>query len=116
MDEQPLATRYFRLETQGDICVVHFEDIQLGPDSRDAVYGLVEKQGHSKLVLDLSDIWALSSFALGILANLQQRVEAAGGRLKLCGLNENIKQLFRLTKFDQIFEIYATREEALRAF
>ncbi len=116
MDEEPQAERYFHLETRGDVCVVHFEDIQLGPDSRDAVYGLVEDQGHTKLVLDLGDIWALSSFALGILANLQKKVELAGGRLKLCGLNQNIQQLFRLTKFDQIFEIYATREEALSAF
>jgi anti-anti-sigma factor len=116
MDEEPQAVRYFRIETRDDVCVVHFEDIQLGPDSRDAVYGLVDNQGHTKIVLDLSNIWALSSFALGILANLQKRAELAGGGLKLCGLNDNIKQLFRLTKFDQIFEIYITREEALSAF
>jgi anti-anti-sigma factor len=114
MDEEPLASHYFRVEHQDGVAVVIFDDIS--PDAREPIYGLAENQGLTRIVIDLSDILALSSYALGILANFQNKVRAAGGSLKLCGVNPNLAQLFRLTKFDQIFEIYGTREEALNAF
>ena len=76
----------------------------------------MENEGHTDVLLDLSAIWALSSLALGILANFQQRVESRGGRLVLCGLNSNLKQVFRMTKLDQIFTISETRQEALSLY
>ena len=116
MDAETPSAHGFRVESQDGITIVRFDDIQIGPDSRDPLYGLVENDGHTRIVLDLSDIWALSSLALGILANFQQRVQARGGRVKLCGLNANVKQLFRLTKLEQIFDIHETDQEALRDF
>lgn len=116
MDAETPAERYFRVESQDGVSIVHFEDIQIGPDARDPLYALVESEEHARVVLDLSDVWALSSLALGILANFQHRVESRGGRLKLCGLNANIRQVFRMTKLDQIFAICETREEAIRDF
>ena len=121
MDEEfaidpPTADRYVRTETQDGVTVVIFEDIQIGPDARDPIYGLLENQEKPRIVVDLANILALTSHALGILANFQNKVRAAGGGLKLCGVNPNLAQLFRLTKFDQIFEIHGTREEAVRAF
>ncbi len=116
MDAETPEPRYFHVESRDGITIVRFDDIQIGPDAREPLYGLVENEGHTKIVLDLSDIWALSSLALGILANFQQRVEARGGRLKLCGLNPNIKQIFRMTKLDQIFQVYANQEDALHDF
>jgi anti-anti-sigma factor len=114
--DPPTADRYFRTETQDGVTVVIFEDIQIGPDARDPIYGLIENQEKPRIVVDLANIFALSSHALGILANFQNKVRAAGGGLKLCGVNPNLAQLFRLTKFDQIFEIHGTRDEAVRAF
>jgi anti-anti-sigma factor len=110
------AAHYFRVESQDGVTIVTFEDVQIGPDARDPLYGLVENDGHTNVVLDLSAIWALSSLALGILANFQQRVESRGGRLVLCGLNSNLKQVFRMTKLDQIFTISETRQDALQQF
>jgi anti-sigma B factor antagonist len=116
MDAETPSPHGFRVESQEGITIVRFDDIQIGPDSRDPLYGLVEDEGHTMIVLDLSDVWALTSLALGILANFQQKVEARGGRLRLCGLNPNVKQLFRMTKLDQIFDIHETAQEALRDF
>jgi anti-anti-sigma factor len=115
MDPETSPPRYFRVESQKGISIVHFEDIQIGPDARDPLYGLVENEGHTNVVLDLSEVWALSSLALGILANFQQRAESRGGCVKLCGLNPNLKQVFRMTKLDQIFAIYETRDDAVDA-
>jgi anti-sigma B factor antagonist len=108
--------RYFHLELQGGIAVVNFVDIQIGPDARDQLYALVEDDHHERILLDFSNIWALSSSALGILTNLQRKVEAAGGQMKLCRLNPNLIQLMRMTKLEQFFEVHDSREDASRAF
>jgi anti-anti-sigma factor len=116
MEAETPPPRYFRVEPQNGVSIVRFEDIQIGPDARDPLYALAEKEGHTKVVLDLSEIWALSSLALGILANFQQRVEAGGGHVKLCGLNPNLRQVLRMTKLDQIFAITETAEQAVEEF
>jgi anti-anti-sigma factor len=115
MDQETSPERYFRVESHDGVTILHFEDIQIGPDARGPLYGVVEDQGHTRVILDLSDVWGLSSLALGILASFQQKVEARGGRLILCGLNPNNLQLFRMTKLDQIFVIHEDRAAALRA-
>jgi anti-anti-sigma factor len=115
-DSETPRADYFRVESQNGVTIVRFEDIQIGPDARDPLYGLVENECHTNVVLDLSEIWALSSLALGILANFQQRIESRGGRLVLCGLNANLKQVFRMTKLEQIFAISETAQDALQQF
>jgi anti-anti-sigma factor len=116
MDSDSAPKCYFSVDTQNGISVVRLDDIQIGPDSREALYSLVENEGHKNVVLDLSEIWALSSLGLGVLANFQQKVEARDGVLKLCGLNPNLEQIFRMTKLDQIFSIHENQEKALRDF
>ena len=114
MDSETPSAHGFLVESQDGTTIVRFDDIQIGPDSREPLYGLAEDEGHPRIVLDLSNIYALSSLALGILANFQQKVEARGGRLKLCGLDSNVKQLFRMTKLDQVFDIHETDQGTAR--
>jgi anti-sigma B factor antagonist len=104
-------SRYFHLEYQGGLTIVNFVDIQIGPDARDHLYALVHDGGHRQILLDFSNVWALSSCALDILTNLQRKVEAAGGQLTLCCLNPNLIQLFRMTKLDQFFDIPESRPD-----
>jgi anti-anti-sigma factor len=110
------ASRYFQLESYQGVTVVNFEDLQLAPDARDPLYALAEDPAHKRIVLNLGNLWGLTSFGLGVLANFQQKAEAAGGRVTLCCVNENLAQLFRLTKFDLIFEMHPTQDDAIRAF
>jgi anti-anti-sigma factor len=118
MDEQSQspASRYFQLESYQGVTVVNFEDLQLAPDARDPLYALAEDPAHKRIVLNLGNLWGLTSSGLGILANFQQKAQAAGGRVTLCCVNENLEQLFRLTKFDLIFEMHPTQDDAIRAF
>jgi anti-anti-sigma regulatory factor len=38
-------------------------------------------------------------------------VRAAGSKLFICSINEQIKMLFELTSMDRVFEIFPTRED-----
>lgn len=41
---------------------------------------------------------------------------AKGGDLKLCSMSKQVQALFELVRMRRIFDIYATRQEAARAF
>jgi anti-sigma B factor antagonist len=69
MSEQDPISRYYRLESHNGVTVVHFVDIQISPDAKDLLYSLVEREGHTQLLLNLSNISVIATFALGILAS-----------------------------------------------
>jgi anti-sigma B factor antagonist len=116
MDEQQPTSRYIHLETQGDVIVVHFADIQLATDAKDELYGLVENEGHKRILINFSNISSLSTFAFGVLANLQKKVHAVDGELRLCSLSPDLIKISQMMKFDRIFEIHGNQDDALRAF
>ena len=47
---------------------------------------------------------------------IAKRVREEGGDLRLAGLNDDLRQLFELTKLDTLFSISATPDQALAAF
>jgi len=56
-------------------------------------------------VIDMSRLEYISSAGLGVLLRTQKRVMQAGGGLKLLKPNRNIRDIFRYSGFDRIFEI-----------
>jgi len=109
-------SQHFREETSNGVKVVTFTGIEVSPASKQDLYLLAEDQAHKRLLLDLSSIRYLSSYALGILSNFLKKVIAAGGHLRLCGLSADLLDEFRITHLDHVFEIYGSKQEALRDF
>jgi anti-sigma B factor antagonist len=66
---------------------------------------LVEHSGHTKMVLDCSNVAHMPSAALNRLMVLHKKVLAAKGRLVLCGLTPAVSEVFALTKLHKMFEI-----------
>jgi len=69
-----------------------------------------------RVVLNLERIDYLSSAALGIFIAFRQKLDREGGKLRLCGLQANIAQVFRLTKLDRAFDIRPDLDRALSSF
>lgn len=68
------------------------------------------------VIVDLSPIQTLDSSSLGPLVQRLRELQDRHGRLILCGLNAPaLREIFALTRFDQIFEISASVESALAA-
>ena len=76
--------------------------------------GLVNA-GHERLLLNLKGVAFSSSSVLGSLALLQRRVGEAGGLLKLCGLDSELRESLRICRLDREFVIYDDEDEALAA-
>jgi len=65
----------------------------------DAVHGIVN--------LDCTGLEYISSAGLGVLLKTQKRLTASQGKLRLAGVSPHLRDIFRYSGFDQIFEIEA---------
>lgn len=82
---------------------------------RNAVADFVE-QGNKKLVIDLSKVTYLNSTAIGVLVQAHTTYSKNKGRVKLCGINKSINNIFVITKLTMVFDVAEAREDAVKAF
>ena len=73
-------------------------------------------QANIRLVLDLSRLRFVDSSGLGAMLSCLRQLSAKSGDLKLCGMSTQVRGLFELVRMHRIFDIFGTREEAVRAF
>jgi anti-sigma B factor antagonist len=73
-------------------------------------------EGSTKLVLDLGRLRFVDSSGLGAFISCLRKLNAKGGDLKLCGMSKQVRALFELVRMHRIFDIYDTKQEAVRAF
>ena len=108
-----------RVRTVEPIAVVRFEDAEILFEEG-AIHAvgrelrrLIEGEGHTRLVVDLTGVRYLSSEVLGILAGLQREVDPVRGRIVLCGLDPLLRDMVRITHLDRVFDICGDEAEAL---
>ena len=73
-------------------------------------------EANTKVVLDLSKLHFMDSSGLGSLLSCLRKLNAKGGDLKLCGMTPPVRTVIELVRMHRIFDIYGTKEEAVRAF
>ncbi|MEM7252241.1 MAG: STAS domain-containing protein [Pseudomonadota bacterium] len=71
-------------------------------------------QNADRLIVDLSGVDVIDSSGLTVLLSVYRRSCEANRDLGLCGLNAPVRRVIELTRLHRIFEIYATREDAIR--
>jgi len=99
------------LSPAGRIDHSHAEEFQqaLAPHLRDCV-----KDG-APLVIDFSGVNYISSIGLRALMVAIKQVKAQGGRMVLAALTPLVLEVFKISRFDMLFEIFADRPAALAA-
>lgn len=73
-------------------------------------------EANTKVVIDLSRLRFVDSSGLGALLSCLRQLSAKGGDLKLSGMQKQVRAVFELVRMHRIFDIYGSRDEALRAF
>ena len=71
---------------------------------------------NTKLVLDLTHVRFMDSSGLGAMLSCLRLLNGKHGDLKLCGTSAQVRGAFELVRLHRIFDIYNSREEAVRAF
>ena len=95
------------LAPQGKITLGH------GAQELSEAMGRAVDQGHLQLLLDCTGILFLDSSGLGSLVKGHMAVKAAGGEVRLFGVNSRVSSLLQMTNFHTVVRILATEEEAL---
>ena len=76
---------------------------------------LIEKN-QKHIVLDCQVLDYVSSSGLRILLKSLKQVEAAQGRFTISNLQPQIIQIFKISGFDHLFEIYPGKKEAVASY
>jgi anti-anti-sigma factor len=71
------------------------------------------EEGHTRLLLNFAGVRYLSSDVLGILAAVQKKLEPAGGRIQLCGLDPLLRSMARIAHLDRVFDVCDDEADAL---
>lgn len=72
-------------------------------------------KGGASLVIDFGQVSYISSIGLRALMLAIKQVKAQGGRMVLAGLSPLVLEVFKISRFDMLFEIFADRDAALAA-
>ncbi|MBX3278369.1 MAG: STAS domain-containing protein [Acidobacteria bacterium] len=70
----------------------------------------------ARIVLDFSRVETIDTAGIRALLTLLKHVNAEGGELKLCNLNRRVQSFLVMVRLQRVFEVYATKAEAIRSF
>jgi anti-sigma B factor antagonist len=103
--------------TVGDVTVARFtrEVVLAGPlaeEVGDRLGALLAGPKLPRLVIDFANVRSLSSLMLAKLVALNRAAEAAAGRLALCNLRPDVRELMKVTRLNMILRIYEGEQEA----
>jgi len=104
-----------------DIRIVEFTNNKILDEGNIADIGntlnvLIDEMPSPKLLLDFNTVDHLSSAALGMLINANNRIKQKNGKFRLANIKPQILEVFRITKLDKLFRIFPTRQEAVKSF
>jgi len=68
-----------------------------------------------KLLLDLSGLAYMSSAGLRVLMIAAKRCRQQNGKMVLAALQPTIQEIFRISRFDTVFEVFPSVRAALEA-
>ena len=106
------------VEKVGDVAVVEIPVDELDASNTGELKHDIAPvlEANTKLVIDLSRLRFVDSSGLGAILSCLRQLSSKGGDLKLSGMQKQVRAVFELVRMHRIFDIYGTREEAVRAF
>lgn len=69
--------------------------------------------GAKDLVFNLSRVTMVDSSGIGTMIRAHSAVSAGGGKLKLVGASPTVRQAFKVTRLDKVFEFHDDEGSAL---
>jgi anti-sigma B factor antagonist len=124
MSTQPRQRRLNK-EHIDDVTVINFVDKKILDEQNIQTIGeqlttLVEEENSQrdckKFLLNFGNVEYLSSAALGKLIALNKKIKGLGGRLMLCNIHPDIREVFEITRLSTFITIQEDEQAALQAF
>ncbi len=108
-----------KTEQSGGVSIVHVgEERMTYPflgDFASTVSGLVAS-GRREILIDLAPVTYIDSATIGCFMDLFRQIRAAGGHLKLSGVQKRVETMLRMTGAQNFLEIHADELGAVKSF
>ncbi|RII31472.1 MAG: anti-anti-sigma factor [Geobacter sp.] len=72
--------------------------------------------GTKDILIDLKEVRFIDSSGLGVLVSGFKNASTRQGSLRLCGLQNQVRSMFELTRLHRVFDIFQTVDEALESY
>ncbi len=76
-------------------------------------WGEARASGSKQIIVYLAKVTMVDSSGIGTMIRCHSAVSAAGGKLKIVAANNTVRQAFRITRLDKVFEFHDTEEAAI---
>jgi anti-sigma B factor antagonist len=97
----------YKRTDNGDETVLEIDgtlDAVTAPELRTVVDELVNERRKS-VTLELSSLRLIDSSGVGVIVSLFKRIRANGGQVKIVGLRDQPRAIFRLLRLDRVFPV-----------
>jgi anti-sigma B factor antagonist len=103
---------------QGDVRVVHCRGRIIYGTEADALRERVNAllQETPRIVFHLAEVRDMDSGGIGRVVGMVVSARRAGGDIKFCALSDHVQHVLEITGLLRVFQVFATEEEAVRAF
>jgi len=108
--EGVLSYRHLEVGTNGNVIVVRLgkhwvlDELTVNKIS-DELLAVADRPDCHHLLLDFAGVTKLSSAMLAKLVTLHRKMERKREKLRLCGLNSQLRSVFVTTRLDRLFDI-----------
>lgn len=76
-------------------------------------FNSVIKKNDTHIIVDMNDVYYLSSAGIRILLQLNKKLKKRGGDLHLCHVNQYPSEVLEMTGLDNVFLIHSGKEKAI---
>jgi anti-sigma B factor antagonist len=107
----------FEIESRDGVHVIrihtHVTDRLIVDAIAEQIRPLALDQKHPAIIIDFTGVTGASSSILGVIMSTNLKVARNEGKLRLCGMGPEMREIFRLTKLDAILSIDRDLDESL---
>jgi anti-anti-sigma factor len=103
---------------ENDVKIVLFAgelDTNTSPDA-EAHLNELRSSGSHKILLNFEKLDFISSAGLRVLLATAQELKIAGGGLRVCSLNQDVKEVFDISGFSTLLMVFENEAKGLSGF
>lgn len=107
----------YESEIIGEVVVIKLKDPSYTSTNAGKLKSLLVdmvNKGTVRAVLDMSGVDMVDSSGLGIIISINITLQNNGGWLAVCGLTDDIKKLFSMTKMEKLMRVCDSVDQALK--
>ena len=109
------SPHYLKVEEDGDVAVVSFNNTQLTDEENieqlgHELFAVVDQFQKQKVLLDLTGVKIVNSSVLGKMITLHRKLHRDDGKLAICNAGEYVSEILRTSQLHDYFNIADDRD------